>query len=261
MKNSFNNGDIQLEMSATGAKRILLQPALILHRREYRNTSLIIDVITQDHGRIALVAKGARRPKNGMRPYLQCFQPLLISWAARGELGQLLHAEPLSAALALKHHALFCAFYINELLMRILPKEDPHAQIYHLYIQQLSLLQHETNLAYRLRLFEKHLLAHLGIGMILDRDIMGLHIQAGLTYQYLTERGPVRLDHIRDHVDNSHKIRGSTLLAYAAELNLADPDALLELKRMTRLTLAHYLGNVQFRSRSLFQTIQGEENC
>ena len=110
--------------------RIQQQPAYVLHPRAYRETSLILEVLSRDHGRVAMVARGAKRPKSKWRNLLQPFRPLLISWSARGELGTLTSAEQVAAPPSLAGEALFCGMYVNELLTRLLHRGDPHAEVF-----------------------------------------------------------------------------------------------------------------------------------
>ncbi|MDQ7073899.1 MAG: DNA repair protein RecO [Gammaproteobacteria bacterium] len=146
------------------SQRVELQDALVLHRRPYQNSSLLLEVYTPEFGRVGLVARGARRNKSPWRGLLQPFTPLLLSWTGRGELYSLIHAEESQAAFALHSQSLLCGFYLNELLMRLSEREDPLPELFSLYQQGLvQLSDHNPDtLEAVLRLFELRLLALLG---------------------------------------------------------------------------------------------------
>ena len=114
-------------------QRIDQQPGFVLHSYPYRETSLIVEVFSRDHGRIGLVAKGARRPMSQLRGVLMAFQPLLIDWSGGGEMKTLVRAEWQGGQPLLGGQALLCAYYLNELLMRLLPREDPHPVLFRAY--------------------------------------------------------------------------------------------------------------------------------
>ncbi len=109
--------------------QVMLEPAYVLHHRPYRDSSLILDVLSAAYGRVALVARGARRPKSRLHGVLQPFQPLLASWSLRGEMGTLTAAEARAGG-GLRGRALISGFYVNELLLRLLHRHDPHPQLF-----------------------------------------------------------------------------------------------------------------------------------
>src|SRR5260221_3713193 len=114
--------------------------AFVLHTYAYRETSLIVETFTADYGRVAMVARGAKRPRSETRGLLQAFQPLVLSWSGGGELKTLLKAE-WGGGLALpRGAALLCGFYLNELLLKLLAREDPHAALYRDYQEALQAL-------------------------------------------------------------------------------------------------------------------------
>src|ERR1700686_1730971 len=116
------------------------QPAFFRHRYPYRETSLIVEAFTADHGRIAMVARGAKRPRSELRGLLQGFQPLLLSWYGQQELKTLIRGEWQGGLPLVGGSALLCGFYLNELLLKLLPREDPHPQLYHAYEATLARL-------------------------------------------------------------------------------------------------------------------------
>lgn len=240
--------------------RVQQQPAFVLHTRSYSETSLLLEVFTPQHGRIGLIAKGARRPQSRLRAVLAPFQPLLISWSGRGELMLLTGAEPDGADYGLQGEILYCGFYLNELLMRLLQRQDPHEQLYGAYVETLKLLaQGASRFEAALRLFEKRLLRELGYGLMLEHDVADRSpIAAEALYEYIPERGPVRI-HNPELNTRTQGVRlvGGSLLALAND-DLSDPRALREAKLLMRTLLAPHLGERPLHSRHLFrQLVQG----
>ena len=176
-------------------KRVNQQPAFIIHTRPYTETSLIVEVFSPDYGRVGLLSKGARNPKNHKRGILQPFQPLLLNWIGKGELPILSSVEQGKCLLHFDYKSRVCGFYINELIYKLLQRRDPHPGLYAAYAELMqtlnacSLKNKERELA--LRLFEKKLLTEIGYGLILDRDVdQGELINPELVYRYVPERGP-----------------------------------------------------------------------
>lgn len=146
-------------------QRIELEPAWVLHARPYSDTSLLVEVFSASHGRLGLIARGARAPKSRLKPLLQVLQPLLLSWRDAGELATLTAAEAAGAPLPLAGESLFCAWYANELLMKLLPRRDAHPVLFAAYARLLQRLAHDA--ASGLRAFERLLLDELGYGLVL----------------------------------------------------------------------------------------------
>jgi len=213
-------------------------------------------VFTRDHGRLGLIARGARRPSSGLRGVLSAFQPLLISWSGRGELPTLTGAESDGAGTVLVGQALLCGFYINELLIRMLHRHDPHERLhtaYHEAVRELERTPHAPEGA--LRIFEKRLLQEVGYGLVLDHEVIhNSPIMPEVMYCYVPDRGPLPAD--ADGAD-SIPIRGATLLALAREELNAGPE-LAEAKRLLRGVLARHLGGRPLRSRELFRQVVGD---
>lgn len=228
--------------------RAQLEPAYVLHRRPYRETSLLIEALSRDHGRVGLVARGALGERSRLRAALQPFRPLLLSWSGRHDLMTLTGAEATGSP-PLEGHRLLAGLYLNELLIRLLPRLDPHPTVYDAYANALADLTRDDDEETVLRVFEKRLLEALGYGMVLGgRDCTGRPLDPERTYRYQVETGPVPDDHTADGVT----VRGATLLAVAEE---RIPDRLLarEAKQLMRYVLRHYLGDRPLQSRSLFQ--------
>ena len=116
------------------------QPGYVLHTYPYKETSLIVEAFTRAFGRVALLARGARRPRSAMRGVLLAFHPLRLGWSASAELGNLISAEWAGALQPLAGRGLMCGFYLNELLLRLLPRDDPHEGLFDAYAESLKAL-------------------------------------------------------------------------------------------------------------------------
>jgi DNA repair protein RecO (recombination protein O) len=228
--------------------RFSLQNAYLLHRRNFRETSLVLDVFSRDHGIRRLIAKGAMRGKGGGRSaLLQPFVPLGLGWTLRGEPAVLTTAEPLGQAVKLVGKTLFCGFYLNELLVNLLPEQDPHPEVFGLYQQTLTMLETGIHIDETLRGFELALLEELGYGLILDHDVeTGAALRPESYYEYRIEFGPVISE------TGAAATRGSTLLGLSQGI-LAEPESKTEAKRLMRRVLNHYLGGRPLKSRELFK--------
>lgn len=138
--------------------------AYMLHASAWRETSLILQVFSREHGNVAMVAKGAKRPYSALRPVLAAFQPLVVSWSGAGEVKTLTRAQ-LAGIRPLTGKSLMSGWYMNELLLRMLPREDPHPGLYDAYDAALQALGKGDNAASALRRFEWTLLEETGYGM------------------------------------------------------------------------------------------------
>jgi DNA repair protein RecO (recombination protein O) len=231
------------------------QPAYVLHAYPFRETSLIVEVFSRDFGRMALLARGARRPRSAVRGLLMAFQPLELGWAGKGEVLTLMKAEWQGGQPLLAGAALFCGYYLNELLMHLLPREDPHAKLFARYAEMLSRLAADTGAGEReadLRRFEKALLEELGYGLSLNHDSSGKEIIPAAHYTYRMEQGPVRLEHA-GAADQA--VSGKTLRDLAAE-DFSDPRSRGEAKQLMRTLMAYYLGGKELETRRIFKELQ-----
>jgi DNA repair protein RecO (recombination protein O) len=218
--------------------RIDQQPAFILHARPYRETSLLLDAFTREHGRIGLVARGVRRERSRLpRGLLQPLQPLLLSWIARGELGTLVGAEAASAPFPLSGDALLAAMYINELVLRLSGRNDAHAGAFSAYAQCLSRLVQPADMAWTLRRFERDLLADLGYALALVQTADGIAIEADVDYSYDPDSGASAW---RDGATYP-RVAGAALLALELDERPAD-EHLLQLRRLIRASIRHLVG-------------------
>ncbi len=233
--------------------RVQEQPAYILHHRPFRDTSQIIDVLTPDHGRLSLMSRGSRSAKSRQKSILQPFNSLILSWSGKGELPTLTSAEAqTNNAFKLSGKALLSAFYVNELLVKLLHKHDVHDGIYYLYESILNLLVESAEVEPVLRLFEKQLLEELGFGLNLTVHAgTGANVVAGELYAYYLEYGPVDVASIHDE-QYLIQLSGESLLALS-ENNLSSEQALKDAKRLMRSILNFYLQGKPIKSRELFR--------
>lgn len=234
-------------------KMALLQEAFVLHRRAYRETSFLIELFSRDHGRLTAVAKGVRKSRSNSQGMLQPFMPLLVSWAGKGELVTLTHAEAGSHLGRLQGEALFAGFYLNELMMCLLQKWDAHPELYDAYRLALSALQASVLINEKvLRSFEKYLLEALGYGLLpkLTLDVER-RIFPEKCYRFTVDQGLMPYEEITITVNRIDIFSGKSLLAIAEE-NWNDEKTLQDAKRLTRLILGPLLGTRPLYSRFLF---------
>jgi DNA repair protein RecO (recombination protein O) len=228
------------------------QPAFVLHSYPFRETSLIIEAFARDHGRIGLVARGARRPKSSLRGVLLPFQPLLLSWSGRGELHTLVRAEWLGGYTPLRGQALICGFYLNELLLRLLPRSDPHDGLFPVYERALAELAAGAAHEAALRKFELGLLRELGYAVVLDREVEGdAPVARELDYVYVVERGPVRVGAPGKGVELS----GQTLIDMQSG-DFTSAVTQQQSKLLMRALINHYLGDQVLHTRQLLRDLQ-----
>lgn len=232
--------------------RVSQQPAFLLHRRDYGESSLLLELFSRDFGRLGAVAKGARRSRSAMRALLSPFQPLLLGWAGKGELATLTGAESEVPAFNLAGTALWCGFYINELMLRLVHRHDAHETLFAVYQTALRELQQGIQYEVTLRVFEKRLLQSLGYGLVLERETeRQTPIVAEDMYVYLPDQGPVPNLAISE---SGVCVHGATLLALAQE-RLADETSLHEAKILLRAVLAQHLGDQPLYTRRLFRKV------
>jgi DNA repair protein RecO (recombination protein O) len=237
------------------------EPAFILHTYPYRETSLIVEAFTQRHGRVAMIARGAKRPRSEVRGTLQAFQPLALSWAGTGELKTLTKAEWRGGLPLPGGAALLCGFYLNELLLKLLAREDAHPALWSDYASALRALTADATPAAQaatLRHFELRLLAELGYALTLTHDVASsTPIEAGERYHYVFDRGP-------QHMSAEPRaawpvVRGATLIALATQ-RYPDNEVAAEAKRLMRGVLDHYLEERRIFSRRVVQDLAALED-
>lgn len=231
--------------------QITLQKSFVLHYRRYRETSLIVDIFSQDYGRLSVIAKGARRAKSKFAGILEPFRLLNLSWCGKSELVTLTHAEIILPTFELAGVSLYCGFYLNELLSRLLYRNDPHSALFSIYSETLALLQTEQTVERPLRFFELMLLKELGYGLQLQFEGQtGKAIEPEKLYDYQIEQGPVEAE-IGNNI-----IHGSTLIGLRKH-RLENAFELLEAKRLLRHAIDFHLEGKPLTSRSLFRVGKG----
>lgn len=227
---------------------VSLQPAFILHQRPYRDSSRLVDCVSRDYGRVALVARGVRRPRSKLRSVLMPFQSVLLSWVRRGDLGTLTGAELDGRSIELGGTALMSAYYLNELLLRLVQSGDSQPEIFTLYAHTLAALSESEHAEAALRLFEKRLLECLGYGLALDKEWDGGNAVVGeRRYRYRAQAGPVQLDSTDT---SSDVISGAVLLAIARE-EFTDAEVLRTARRILHEALHSHLGERPLRVRTV----------
>jgi DNA repair protein RecO (recombination protein O) len=228
------------------------QAVYVLHTYPFKETSLVVELFSQQFGRIAAVAKGARRPHSAMRGMLQSFQLLEGAWSGKNEL-KTLHSLDWSAGLTLlKGEALMCGFYMNELLLRLLPREDAHENLFAYYQATLNTLAGDENLAITLRRFELKLLQEMGYAVPLLMDENEVEIVADKTYRYEAEYGACDMNATKNGV----QLNGKTMLDMARD-DYAEATTQSQSKQLMRYLLAHYLGDKPLHTRQLLIDLQG----
>jgi DNA repair protein RecO (recombination protein O) len=227
--------------------RISGQPGFVLHSYPYKETSLIVDVFTRDHGRVPLVAKGAKRPHSTLRGVLQTFQPLQLAWSGKSEVRTLVSAEWVGGLRPLERSALLCGFYLNELLVKLLARDDPHPALFDHYVSALNQLAHEEPAAIVLRKFELALLKETGVaGSLVASAQSGEDVAPNRYYVFDPDRGP------REAMasDTSPAVLGKTLIDMEAG-DYADPATQQQSKFLMRHLLAHHLGGMALNTRQI----------
>lgn len=229
--------------------RVEQQPGFVLHERPYRETSLLVEAFTRDHGRVGLVARGVRtqRPRIA-RASLAPLQPVVLSWNGRGELATLTAAEPVGMALRASGEGLLGALYVNELLVRLLPRGDAQPELFERYAACLADLAAGGAPAWALRRFERDALAELGYALELAHEAdAGGAIDPAREYSYDPERGAVPWA-LRPLAP---RVTGAVLIALARE---AEPEAtsLRAMRGLMRALLRHHLGGRELNAWRMF---------
>lgn len=232
--------------TAKGSAPPSLDEAIVLHTRAYRETSYLVDLLTRERGRLRLLAKGVRRGRNPSGD-LSPFSRIRYTMGGRGELRLLTSAEGVSGWLRLEGEGLYCGFYVAELLMRLLPLEDAHPELYEEILWVIQQLGQGVRPERLLRRFERALLEELGYGLSLWEDTLGDPIEATALYHYHPEQGAQRVN------DAQGGIPGSALIALATG-EFEDERDLLFAKKLMRGILDRQLEGRPLKSRELFQT-------
>ena len=231
---------------ADAANKIELEPAYVLHARAYRETSLIVELFTASHGRVGAVARGARRPKSALRGLLNPFQPLRVSCVGRGELATLTHAEYGGTAAALSDQYVLAGFYVNELLLKLMERADPHPDLFVHYGGLVAVMAERGPLEAALRTFELQLLREIGYELEFATDGgSGDPLAAGAHYQFTPEHGPSRVS--PDEATGPVHL-GADLLAIG-RLDFSEEGSRRAAKHILRDVLNYYLGDRTLHTR------------
>lgn len=237
--------------------RIDDEPAYVLHARPWRETSLLVEALTREHGRIGLLARGVHGPKKqALRAALQPLQSIRLDAVMAGELAQLRRAESQDAAPRLLGQAMLAAFYINELVLRLAPRHDPLPELYHAYGQVRGRLAEAAGLAWALRRFERDLLDALGFGFDWTSAADGQPIDPAARYRLDPQEGPLRLLSERNAAERRGLATGSALLALGED-RMPDAADLASLRPQMRAVLLHHLGGRGLKSWELLGDLNG----
>lgn len=264
-------------MSAPGASP---DRGYVLHSYPYRETSLLVQAWTEKHGRFAAVAKGARRPRSAARGVLVPFQPLSLTWFGRGEVKTLKTAEPAGAALPLAGASLLSAFYLNELILKLIHRDDPHERLWAAYDEAVGALRERSRRAAGvpglvaaepgvgearaiepvLRRFELAMLRELGYAVELGRDAGdGSAIDPARDYWYVIERGPVPADGAAERAD-AVRLSGLTLF-HLDHGQFDDPRTAAQAKTLMRMLIHHCLNGQELSTRAIVRDLQRIEDA
>jgi DNA repair protein RecO (recombination protein O) len=236
----------------TTSRRVEQAPAWVLHHRPFRDTSRILDILSREHGRLSLVARGSRAAKSRLRGILRPFTALSLSWVSRSDLGTLTGAELTQAPLTLSGDALMSAYYVNELLLKLLHKHDPQPGIFDIYSDVINELAAGSDVAGSLRQFEMELLRMLGYELNLQHDAESHEeLVADQYYDYRPGQGPVP-------VTDSHGNRGFTgaeLIAISKQ-DFEQKDVLRNAGRLLRDVVAYHLDGKELKSRKVMMELR-----
>jgi DNA repair protein RecO (recombination protein O) len=234
-------------------RRAEQESGFVLHTYPYKETSLIVEAFTRRFGRVALLARGARRPRSALRGMLLAFHPLRFSWSVSAELGTLTSAEWSGGLRALEGVGLMCGFYLNELLLRMLPRDDAHEQLFDAYAASLARLSQGEPHAPVLRVFERRLLAELGYALVLDRDAAsGAPIDPAQRYVYEGDRGPVA---VNGAYSSESTVSGRTLLDVLRD-DYARAETRDEARSLMRTLISQRLGGQTLHTRAVLLELQ-----
>ncbi|MBK6289042.1 MAG: DNA repair protein RecO [Gammaproteobacteria bacterium] len=233
-------------------QRIDRQPAFVLHRRAYRESSLLLDLLTRDFGRVGAVVRGARGAGRGQGFCCQPLGALLVSWSGRGELKTLTAVERIGNAAEIGGERLYSALYVNEILVRLLPQHDAHPLLFDAYARLLAELPGAANLEARLRGFELLLLQELGYGIAFDRDAAnGAVLEPSAQYVYVPEHG------FSSAAAGAQHVYPGWVLEAIGRADYSDPLTRRHARQLVREAFAVLLGERPLHSREFFVRAHG----
>ena len=236
-------------------QRIQNEPAWLLHHRPFRDSSQILDILSLDQGRLAVIAKGSRGAKSKLRGILRPFLPLQLSWFIRSDLGTLTGAEMNGAALSLSGDALLSGYYVNELILKLLHRHDPQPEIFAAYSRTIERLAGGKEVAAFLRQFEIELLRILGYALNLDHDTETTEpLRPQQQYEYRVEQGLVP---VSDR-DGPMVFRGAEIDAIRNQ-QFADPAVLKNAGSLLRNVIAYHLDGKELKSRKVLKDMRNRK--
>ncbi len=231
-------------------RRVQQQPGYILHHRPFRDNSQILDIVTRDHGKIAVVARGSRGSKSRLAGVLRPFLPLRISWVGKSDMGTLTGAESAGPPAGMVGDAIFSAYYVNELLLHFLHRHDPQPEIFALYEEVIKALLITDNIAAALRSFELEFLSLLGYAVNLDHEAGSRNpLKIDQDYEYRMEQGPVLIER-----DGPLVFKGA-VFKEIAEQRFEKPDILRAANRLLREIIGFHLGGKELKSRKVLMEL------
>jgi len=238
----------------SASRRMQNEPAWLLHHRPFRDSSQILDILSRDHGRLAVVAKGSRGAKSRLRGILRPFLPLQLSWVIRSDLGTLTGAEMDGAPITLSGDALLSGYYVNELILKLLHRHDPQPEIFAAYSRTIERLAGNQDVARYLRQFEIELLRLLGYALNLDHDTATREpLMPRQQYAYRAEQGPVP---VSDREGAGPMVfTGAELMAIRNQ-EFADPAVLKNAGSLLRIVIAYHLDGKELKSRKVMQEMR-----
>ncbi len=232
--------------------RVQNEPAWLLHHRPFQDASRILDVLTRNHGRLALVARGSRSGRSRLKGLLRPFMPLQLSWVARSELGTLTGAERHGEPIALSGEALLAGYYVNELILHLVHRHDPQPEIFAAYAMTIERLQGSPQVPARLREFELDLLRLLGFALDLAQEAdTDTPLAPTGRYEYRIEHGPAPAG----NREGPLIFTGAELLAIR-DRAFSDPATLRAASRLLREVIAFHLGGKPLNSRKVLRDLQ-----
>ena len=236
----------------TTSRRVQDEPAWVLHHRPFRDSSRILDILSRQHGRLSLVARGSRGSKSRLKGILRPFSPLNLSWVMRSDLGTLTGADMTGVPITPSGDALLSGYYVNELLLKLLHNHDPQPDIFDLYGRTIAKLSAGGDVTPALRVFEIELLRLLGYALNLHHDTESQEELVGDDlYEYRPEQGPAPVANRQGPMI----FTGAEIVAIR-EMNFDDPLVLRNAARLLRSVIAFHLGGKELKSRKVLMELK-----
>lgn len=240
---------------STGRVKLEDDRAYVLHTYPFQESSVVVEAFSRRYGRLGLLAKGAKRPKSPLRAALLAFQPLAIGWSGRGELPILTRADWVGRQHPIAGLAMMCGYYLNELILKLVQRDDPHEGLFDAYDEALRGLSAAEPTPAVLRRFEVALLREIGYALQLECDAeQGTPLVAEERYAYVPERGPLRIE-TGGPVSGAVELHGKTLLDMARG-DFTDPLTAAESKLLMRWVIGHHLDQRTLNTRQLLLELQ-----